>query len=1082
MPDDARFCPSCGTAVDVPCRACGAPMAPTDRFCRACGTAQRPEETRNTGEHKQLTVVFCDVVGSTRLSIEADAEDLRDALQRYQQICAEAVERNDGMIAQYLGDGIVAYFGYPVSNEDAPALAAEAALAVVGNLAAEREAFERAFGTSLQVRVGIHTGRVLVTEMGAGRTRAPNSVTGAVPNIAARIEACAPENGIAVSQEFRDRLRGRFAFDTLGVQELKGVDAPIEVFQLLGRAKTGVILETAHAGAMVGREDELGQLLEVWRGLPDRNGPSFATVTGEPGIGKSGLIAQFLVRGRIQTGAIVALSGTAADRSSPFASLLRFLDAELQLHALPAKAAEARISEWCAANGSNDSRAADALIALRRSSAVGDDPSDDGTDARQGIFGAFRTFLETRPGTTLLLAEDAHWIDASTLAMIDFATEAGARASAMVLTASRPSEGVPWHGRTDVRIELSGLNRSACAEIMQRIAGDAVPEPALVTHVVEIAGGVPLFVEELTRAMQANGAARDVNGRLRLDLAGAETATPSTLLDLLMARLDSLGEAKGLAQIAAVLGRAVSTAALAAIARVSLDDLSQALSQLYAAEVMVQAGQAGIVRFRHALFQKAAYETLVRRRRAEIHGAYVDWLQKSEGPARKVAPEELGYHCFGAGRYAEASNQYRQAGLRASLTSANREAAQHFSRSLEALDQLPDSDAVQRLELRIRYAGAVLGAEGPGAPATTAAYEEAVALCDATPFSRWHFPAYWGWWRISKNFPEMSARAARIVDVADSTKDDEFRLQAHHCMWANSFQIGAFAETLEHARVGLDLYHPERSAEQGILYGGHDPRVCAHGQIALTRWLRGSGDSCRPDIAHAIGHAEELGHLGSLLHGLDIAVTLHCHRRDIEATLGVAERLIVLGKENEIDEYLAKGRFFRGWARVQRGEAGDGLGEMNEAYAIMQSAATNEDFPLFQCLRAETLRAEGDLDGAVAALGEAREIIATEGVTYWAAEIERQDAEIEMARERPDADRIAVLLNGAAAAANEQGALALSLRAAVSRARWSRHTGEIQTALHELSRVRGLFDRAAGGMDLADADLLANTLRRRRRR
>ncbi|MEM7271358.1 MAG: hypothetical protein AAF401_19150, partial [Pseudomonadota bacterium] len=321
---------------------------------------------------------------------------------------------------------------------------------------------------------------------------------------------------------------------------------------------------------------------------------------------------------------------------------------------------------------------------------------------------------------------------------------------------------------------------------------------------------------------------------------------------------------------------------------------------------------------------------------------------------------------------------------------------------------------------------------------------------------------YWGWWRIANTFPEMTSRAARIVVVADRMKDQEFKLQAHHCMWANAYQIGDLNETIEHARVGLNLYQPGPAAEHGTLFGGHDAKVCALGEIALAEWLRGAGDRAKAEMDHSLDHAEGLGHLGSILHGLDIAATLHCHRRDPADTEAVAERLAELGTGRDLEEYQAKGHFFLGWVQAEQGDLIGGLRRMDDAYATLKDVATNEDFPLFQCLRAEALRKLGDHENAQRAVNEARNIVAAEGVTYWAAEVERQDAEIAMAAAQPDGDRITALLSEAMAISKRQGALALELRAALSAARWSGGAGE-------LPEVLSRFEDSANGRDLAEA-------------
>ncbi|GMG81504.1 AAA family ATPase [Paralimibaculum aggregatum] len=1020
-----------------------------------------------------LTIMFSDLMGSTNLSMVLDPEDMREVLRRYQEACAAAITGHDGMIANYLGDGVLAYFGYPMALEDAAIRAADAARRIVAEAARIDGEISARMPARINVRVALHAGMVLVGEMGSGEARDRHSVVGALPNVAARLQELAPTNGVVISDKVRRRLGDAFEVTPMGAHRLKGVSGEVKVYGLGPRRRAARPDADGAAPEIYGRAFELGLLHRTWETHRATGRGGIVTVEGEPGVGKSGLLRRFLHDLAPSGPELMLFNGAIADREAPFSSLWSMLDR----HHLPAGAAgrearEAALLDWFAAQGCAGEGFRAAVLALRRSALHHLEDRGDAADLRADIFAAFRRYLAGRARPLLVVLEDAHWIDPSTLEMIDGALRAGhGDPDHLMLVMTRTGRRFPWSRRSAMNVALSGLDEDACHGIVRRVAGGVPPDRALTAQIAALANGLPLFVEEMARMLIQRDLVKVSQGRLRMRDIAAEMPTPGTLMDLLTARLDSLGDAKPLAQAAAVLGRIVTAEALAAVMQRSADRVDEGLGRLLDATVLEPDRSGTRFQFRHALFQKAAYETLLKSRRALLHGAFVDWLQSRPPGAGDAAPEILAWHCFGARRHAEAAAHYRDAGLLAARTGANREAAAHFKRALEAT-RLAAPDAAETaavLELQVRLAGALLSADGPGAESTAEAYETAIGICERVPESRWHFPAYWGWWRISTNFPVMSRRAARIVAVADRMQDPEFKLQALHCMWANTFQIGALDDTLDHAARGLALYRPEISAEQSILFGGHDCKVCGHGQIALTRWLKGEGDAAAGDVRLAIRHGEALGHEGSLLHALDIAVTLHCHLRAAAAMTATAARLIALGDTARLEEYVAKGQFFEGWAVCGAGDLRAGLGRMNAALAVLEAVTTNEDFPLFHSLRASAMRRLGDLDGAAGAIAAARSIIASEGVTYWAAEIERQEAETEMARAAPDHDAVAARLEAGRRIAHGQGALALALRNAQSAAAWHERQGAAAAAREALAPVLARFPAAAGGRDLADA-------------
>ncbi|AXS40653.1 hypothetical protein [Breoghania sp. L-A4] len=595
--------------------------------------------------------------------------------------------------------------------------------------------------------------------------------------------------------------------------------------------------------------------------------------------------------------------------------------------------------------------------------------------------------------------------------------------------------------------------------MITRIGGGSVLEPALARQIYQVTDGVPLYVEELTRALMETGQVIEKHGRLFTRGAADGFITPTSLLDLLTARLDSLGSAKELAQVAAVIGRIVPLDDLAAISMLDNQRLEAATDRLIASGHMRAVQDRGMtaLEFRHALFQKAAYDSLLKSQLKPLHARYLKWLKAEPSRLMHVRPERLASHCEAAGFYDCAVRHLLAAGTSAVQASANLEAARHLQRAVELNASMEQTDAVMTrgLQLQVMLASAFLAAKGPGAPETKDSYTAAVALSETTPESEWHFPAYWGWWRVSDTFALMAERAERLVEVSERMSGVEFKLQARHCKWANAFQMGDLCNSMTHAHDGLALYAEAGHDGPGALYGGHDAKVCALGEIALCQWMTGNADAARKTIVETLEWAEALDHPGSLFHALDIAAMLHCHLRDCAAVEELARRLATLAATHEVDDYAAKAMIYDGWRLLESGDPQAALQGIERGLAIMRDVGTPEDFPVFYCMLAQCRRALGAHENALAALDEGRSVIDLQGVIYWGAELERQAAET-LIVSNGDVSEITYCLNESCDIATAQGAHALALRTAMTRM-------QSQPDSDSEQRLRAILDKVAGG-------------------
>jgi class 3 adenylate cyclase len=647
-------------------------------------------------ERRQLTVMFCDLVGSTGLAERLDPEELRDLMSAYQACVARVISRYEGHVAQYLGDGVMAYFGWPSAHEDDAERSVRAAQEIV---AAVKNVSSR---NPLRVRVGIATGQVVVGETGLGDASVPKMAVGETPNVAARVQAHADPDEVLLAGPTRRLVAARFDFDDAGERALKGLAEPVHLWRLRGENRDVDRLGVGRPAAMVGRESELALLFERWTQAAEGEG-QVVLLCGEPGVGKSRIA--YALRERvdgqphhwIQWQCSSFFSNTALH---PVIEQMRraagIVDAD------PPEEKLAKLERFIDRVGGADREARGLLAALLSL------PVDERHPAlavsaerrKQLTIEAFVAQLEraSRVVPVMLAVEDAHWVDPTTRELIDHLVPRVPLARLLVLITHRPEFDPPWGGHTHVTAHsLNRLSRRQCAHLATQLAGKLLPEP-LLAHIVEKTDGVPLFVEELTKAVLESGllVQREDGYELRGTLESLRV--PATLHDSLMARLDRLAAAKEVAQTGAVIGREFDHELLAAVAPLDAGALDAALEGIVRSGLVYRRaiGPKQLYVFKHALVQEAAYDSLLRARRAELHMRIAEVLE-----TRETSPEVTARHFTSAGLAARALPYWRKAGQRALERAANREAAGHFRRALDLLDDIPASPHRGALDLSL---------------------------------------------------------------------------------------------------------------------------------------------------------------------------------------------------------------------------------------------------------------------------------------------------------------------------------------------------------------------------------------------
>jgi class 3 adenylate cyclase/predicted ATPase len=1074
------------SAKHAVCVRCGFANLLESRFCGGCGSPLHTRKgERPQPERRQLTVLFCDLVASSKFASRLDPEELRELIRSYQAACTAVIRRFDGTVSRYMGDGILALFGYPRAHEDDSERAVLSALDIIPAIARVPVPHPAHGAERLAVRIGIATGLVVAGDLIGEGASEEEAIVGETPNLAARLQGLASPNSVVIAPSTRSLIGERFECADLGRHSLRGFTEPVQAWQVLGPGLAVSRFEAAQptsVAPLVDREDELRWLLGLWQDAQRGHGRT-VLLAGEAGIGKSRLLQALRERIAGEPHAAMFFQCSPHYVNTALHPWIRHLERAVDIgHEDSAAAKRAKLVRWLGKGPEIGERIA-LLGALLSISAAEQSASSAMSPQRQKerTFELLLRCMEAKPpGAPLLIVfEDVHWVDPTTKEFLTLLIERVRDMRAVVVLTFRPETSAQaWADRPHVEYrELKRLAAEHATRLAEQVAGARLPK-SVIGQVVAKTDGVPLFIEEFTRAVLAGGVTRATQDGNALIEPPGELAVPATLQDSLMARLDQLGPAKLIAQIAGAIGREFSYELLEAVASPLAERPREGLLALEQAGLVYAESRAHATNyvFKHALVQEVAYQSLLRSRRRELHLRIAEALESRFPQTTRDAPELVAHHWTEAGDAERAAARWLAAGQRASERSEYREAIAHLRRGLELVRRVSDADERKRRELNLLLAlgPPLIMAEGAGTPQVAAVYARAMELCEAMPESALHFAAHWGCWRVSMDHRKGRERADRLLDVAEALGDPALLLQAHHCQWATLYMIGALGECCRHIEAGLELYDPERDRVQAALYGGHDARVCALGELALARWLLGHPQEALEHVNSALAWAEHISHAGSRAHAMDYALVLHKFRRDAAAVTARARDLVAYADQQKLSDHRAKGAFFLGWARALLEDAKQGLGEMLDALASEKAAGTPEDFPLYYEMLAEIHARLGRPEEGLAAIDNAVAYAERLGLMFWNPELHRRRGELLLASGAPVAEA-AASFRDALASARAQGSRSLELRAAVSRARLHCREGESAAAAELL---RPVYDSFAGlaTVDAIEAHELLETL------
>ncbi len=997
------------------------------------------------GQRRYLTVLFSDLVGSTRLSEELDPEDMRDLVLAYQTATTSAIEADLGFVAQYLGDGILAYFGYPEAHEDDARQAVRAGLAIAEVAASLRARFGR---PDIAVRVGIHSGEVVITDLGGRRRQrpdvvadVPNIAVGDVPNVAARLQSLAEPGEVLISAATAALVRGWFGLEDRGPVLLKGVSRPLTVYRV--EAPTGAesrIDATISSGLtpLVGRDEEMRLLTSTWEAVHHGRGRVVA-LSGEAGIGKSRLVRELENLVGHEASMRVRLQCSPHRGSSALFPLIEHLNRVIGEHGRPAERLdrlEKQLRDADLPLASAGPLIAELLgipFAHRWEATV-----ESAERKKRRTLDAIHSWLlaGSEHAPVLLVVEDLHWIDPTTLELLApyFGPEPIDRVLAIVT--HRSDYVLPWPDRPHaIRLALDRLSAEDVMAIVEIVARDT-PLPESVKEQISLrTDGVPLFAEEITHAVLESGEVEEggsdwLSGNL------PDHLVPSTVRESLMARIDRLGSARSLAQLMATVGREVGEDFLRAL--VPDEQLEEQLASIVSTDLVRRrrAGRQTSYVFKHWLVRDVAYESLLRSDRQRYHERIAETLIRDFPEQAHAQPEVVAHHLVAAGQPVRAIDYLQRAGEAAARRSANLEAIAHFRRAVDLLQGEPPSHERDERELGLLIAvGAPLTAcKGYSAPEVEQTYSRAGELCRAVGGESPHlFRALYGTWRVHllradyAKAVHYSGELEKMAQPGDPTQ----QAATHRAIGSTLLYLGRIPT----ARSHLERVIAAGSADNGTawleeLQDVVDPWVTCQAYDSWALWLQGEQEGADRAAERAISMAANLEHPFTVDLSLAFTSWLRQFAGDAPGVHELAERALNLALDQGFQFWVGWARIMHGWAEAVLGDPAGGIEAMQVGLREWRAVGSELGTPYFLYLLAETFERQGRIDEAMETLAEADAVTTRTGEGWWLPELHRLRGLL-LHRQGRTAEAEA-RFRLAARLASEHGALALELRASAS--------------------------------------------------
>jgi class 3 adenylate cyclase/predicted ATPase len=1051
------------------------------------GTATVADSPADVAERRQITVLFSDLVGSTVLSTRMDPEDLQKLISAYQKCVTETVRRFGGFVAKYMGDGVLVYFGYPEAHEDDAERAVRSGLDLVAEVAKLK------IGTPLQTRVGIATGLVVVGDLvGSGQAQ-ERGIVGETPNLAARLPGLAEPNTVLLAPSTRKLLGNLFELKDLGTKELRGIAGPVRIWAALRKASVEGRFEALHSNdltSIVGREEELELLSRRWSNAKNSDGQS-VLLCGEPGIGKSRLAAALLARLSQEPYTPLRFFCSRQHMDSALHPIIGQLErAAGFVHDDPAHAKLDKLDALLAQSATppQDATLLAELLSLPndgRHPLLSLDPQQRRRRTLESLLAQIEALARQNP--VLMIFEDAHWADPTSLELVDLVLERISVLPVLLIVTFRPEFEPPWIGLPHVTaMTINRLGRHDIDAMIDRIVDNKSLPPGVREDLIERTDGIPLFIEEITKAVIE--AEEDEAHRTIADIPPPRLAIPATLHASLMARLDRLGPAKEIAQIGSVIGREFSHALLEAVAQKSRVDLETELQRLIAAGLLFRHGTPphASYLFKHALVQDAAYSTLLREPRRALHARIAQTLYEQFADIAESKPELLARHCTEAGEIERAVGFWGKAAQRSLARSALPEAIAQLKYALDQIAALPPSSELRREQVRLQVAliTPLIHVKGYAARETKEAVDQAMLLVKRAEVlgepledPLLPFVVLYGQWAanlVAFNADKLLELTEQFSSLAGNNRTNV--MVGNRARGVSLIHAGEIASGLEYLDRALEIYDPIEHRSLAARFG-QDVRTTILAFRALTLWLLGFPEAAMSDARRTLSHAREFGQVPTLTHALVItSFTFILCGNSTEAMANLNEAT-VLADETGAVFWKAIGMANQGCALALTGQMPSAITMISSGLDAFRSTGSTLYTPWYLTSLAAAYAELGQFDDASHCIDEAVLTVQTTKEKWCEAEIHRIAGEIALRLAKPDVAKAGTAFARALTIARSQRAKSWELRAATSLARVLRDHGERDNGRELLEPVYGSFTERFATRDLREANALLDELR-----
>lgn len=1083
-PAGMRFCGQCASPLNIACPSCGFDNPFDFEYCGQCAThlsskpasskpasvstsnaspekgdsaksdasnfARKPSQAKmKDAERRQLTVLFCDMVGSSALSERIDPEELRDIMSDYRSTCSEIVNRYDGHVAQYLGDGVLVYFGFPHAHEDDAQRATHAALEIAKRIPQHSYSVQNGDDIQLAVRVGVHTGLVVIGGIGGGDKR--STALGETPNIAARIQDHATQNTVVVSERTHELLGERFDYVSLGDHPLKGFTQPLELYCITKvRAQKNRYPGKSNKGhlKLVGRDQETDLLHE--RLNQARKGVGqIVLLNGEPGLGKTRMVEMICDMTNDEQCIILDCCGAPYYKNSFLYPVMNMVRRIIGLNDITDEHEQlSRIEQTIATLGMDTETVTPVLAELlsipinnaqnTSSETITFTPHKKKLKTLETLVELLKTLAQQR--FIVLIVEDMQWVDPSTIELLSQLADQPGLTNIFALFTFRNDFIAPWQARANLtQITLNRLTQKQSGSLVRQLCQGKTLPLEVFSEIINKTDGIPFFVEELTNTVLRSSLLIEKEDHFVLSANMEQLGIPATLKDSLMSRLDDLGDDKELAQLSATLGREFNHELLSAAAMQDERSLQAGVNRLINAELFSQQGQVpqAHYRFQHALLREAAYHSLLKRTRQKYHQRISVLIKEQFPNIATDNPEILAHHCSKAENYGDALHYWLAAGRRAIQRSANIEAAAHLTNGLDILKNIPTTAQtnLRELALQTSLGLAVMMSKGYAAEEVEKAYARAHDLCTEIADKNTVFPILSGLWEfyiVRGDLNKASELANELQKMAGPANMQSFSQEAQRAIGTTQFWKGEFSEALKNLELPTDTETKDNAPPSTLVSYSQDARVAAHASSSCVLWLLGRPTQAIERGQYALNLAKSLSHPFSQAYALNFLGTLSQLCGDHALTYQYADAQIALSETYGFSFWAATGKMLRSWAESPTQPPEITCENFQQALSDYENSGNQLARPYFQAILVGLLKNAGQFKRAQQIIESTLLETSSTGEDFFTAELLRLKGELALTQNPPDYAAAESRFIQAYEHANHQNSNALSLRAIIS--------------------------------------------------